>query len=244
MGDDAWFRFVSISYFVAASLAAICTIISIIAGVAQYRISNKISDEKDRALAEYKVQSETKLALVNNEAAAANKRAGEADQKAAELNRETAVLNNKAAHLEADNLRLKQQLTWRELDKQQIDALVAALRKSPTIKVALVSILGDPEGDNYLEQFAQVFRQANLDIDNYTFQSAFTPRIPIGLSILINPDDRGNQSVIDMAIVLGNALESAEIANPRKLNWGPIVPRGHVAIVIGAKPSFGQHVEN
>ncbi|CAH2789706.1 MAG: hypothetical protein CPDRYMAC_3201 [uncultured Paraburkholderia sp.] len=59
---------------------------------AQYRISNKISDDKDRALAEYKTQAEKKLAAVNNEAAAANKRAAEADQKAAELNRETAEL--------------------------------------------------------------------------------------------------------------------------------------------------------
>jgi hypothetical protein len=123
-------------------------------------------------------------------------------------------------------------------------ALVGALRKSPPIKVALVSIMNDAEGDNYLNQFAEAFRQAKLDIDNFTFQAAFTAPMPVGLSVCINPEDRGNQSVINMANILGNALEAAKIANPRKLNWGPSVPRGHVGIIIGAKPSFGQSKQN
>jgi hypothetical protein len=223
MSDDEWFRFVSISYFIAASAAAICTVVSIVFGVAQYRISNKISDDKDRALAEYKVQAETKLAAVNHE---------------------TAVLNKHTAQMEADNLRLKQELAWRELSKQQIEAMVAALKASPPIKVALVSILGDAEGDNYLNQLQDVFRQANLDIDNFTFQSVFTPTVPVGLAVFINPADRGDQAVLQEATILGNALDTAKIANPTTLNYAPVVPRGHVAIVVGAKPSLGKNVQN
>ncbi|WP_124700391.1 hypothetical protein [Burkholderia cenocepacia] len=216
MSDDAWFRFVSIVYFTAASLAAICTIISIVAGVAQYRVSNKMSDAKD-----------TELAAVRKQAATAN-------EKAAELNKKTALL-------EADNLRLKGQLTWRELDKQQVNALMGALQKEPDLKVALVSIIGDVEGGNYLEQFEDVFREAKLDIDNFTFQSVFSKSIS-GLWVGINPDDRGDASVLRMANVLGNALQAAKIADPRQLIFAPVVPRGHVAVIIGAKPSFAQRM--
>ncbi|MDF0500883.1 hypothetical protein POK33_09080 [Burkholderia cenocepacia] len=225
MNDDAWFRFVSIVYFTAASLAAICTIVSIVAGVAQYRVSNRISDAKDR-----------ELAAVNQQAAVANEKAAVANEKAADLNKKTALL-------EADNLRMKQQLTWRELDKHQVAALMGALQKAPDLKVALVSMMGDAEGDNYLEQFADVFRQSKPDIDNFTFQSVFTKSIS-GLLVGINPDDRGDASVIRMANVLGNALEAAKIADPRQLIFAPVVPRGHVAIVIGAKPSFAHRPQH
>ncbi|CAH2789698.1 MAG: unnamed protein product [uncultured Paraburkholderia sp.] len=88
--------------------------------------------------------------------------------------------------------------------------------------------MGDAEGDNYLEQFAKVFRQANLEIDNFTFQSIFTSHSPIGLWVSINPDDIGDQSVPHMANVLGNALEHAKNADPHKLLYAPVVPRGQL----------------
>lgn len=238
MSDDAWLRIVSISYFIAASLAAIFTILSIAAGVMQYRISNKISDDKDRALAEYKQQSDEKLASANSKAAEANKAAAKANVEAADANTKAAELNNQTARLEADNLRMKKQMAWRDIEPKQRDAIVGALKKYVGSKVAMMSIIGDTEGRNYADQFAEEFKAAGWDV-NDSAQGAFSGN-PVGVIIAISPQDKNDPSVALAVEALSDVLFELKIVPDRTIALKNDAPRGRIVLIVGAKPPMGR----
>ncbi|MBB3259640.1 hypothetical protein F4827_004515 [Paraburkholderia bannensis] len=238
MSDDAWLRFVSISYFVAASLAAIFTIVSIAAGVLQYRISNKISDDKDRALAVYQRESGEKLADANTKAAVANKSAANAQLEAANANEKAAVLANQTAHIEAENLRLKRQIAWRAIEPEQDRIIVSRLKKYAGAKLLIMSIIGDSEGLNYASQVAAEMRAAGWNVAGVN-QGVFTGN-PVGLVVAIHPDDRGEAAVASAAVGMVEAFVDARLMPARVIESKGDAERGTIYLIVGAKPPIAR----
>lgn len=235
MNDDTWFRVVSVSYFVAASL-------SIFAGVAQYRVSNRISDRKDAELAQYKVEATAKLADAQKQAAIANQQAANANREAALANKAAAELNEKAAKLEADNLRLKKQLAWRSIDSRQRTAIVNEISGVPGVPATLVSIMGDSEGRNYANQFADILRASGWNLsENDISQAVFAGNPPVGVIVWTNPADRDNPSISNALHALVSVLNQEKIMPELIVRVSPEAPRGRVKLVIGAKPPFQEH---
>lgn len=221
MSDDVWFRVVSFTYFSAASL-------SILAGVAQYMIGNRISDRKDAELAQYKVEAASKLVDAQKQAALANKAAAE--------------LNEKAANLESDNLKLKKQLAWRTLNSNQKMEIVNKLRLLQGVDAALTSVMGDAEGLNYASQFVEIIRASGWSLpDTNVIQAAFVGSPPVGVEICINQADRGDQRINNILNALVSILFQEGIISERRVQTRPDVPQGRVQLMIGVKPPFGTH---
>ena len=132
------------------------------------------SQQRNQAIeyAKYKKDADLKIAESNasaevakrdasnaNKAAEVAKRdATNAHKEAAVANKAAAQLKEKAAKLEADNLRLKQQLSWRTIDSDQRATITNKLRIISGVDVELVSVVGDAEGLNYANQIADVIK--------------------------------------------------------------------------------------
>jgi hypothetical protein len=230
LNDDAWLRLVSTTYFWAVSIAALATAVSIVAGIAQYRLSNSISAEKDRALEQYQSDAGIKIA-------AANEQAKEADKKAAEANKQAAKLDNETALLKAENLRLQAQLAWRTLNQPQQGAILKVLEGLPGRKVSILSVMGDAEGKTYASQFAERFRAGGWDITpNDISQGAFAGAPPVGIMVGVNPADDNDTDVVSSAEALVDVLFKLKIIDRRAAYHREDVPRGRVLLIVGVKP--------
>jgi hypothetical protein len=236
LNDEAWLRLVSTTYFWAVSIAALATAVSIVAGIAQYRLGNSISAGKDRALAQYQSEAGVKIA-------AANEKAKEADGKAAEANVQAAKLNNETALLRADNLRLQTQLAWRILNRRQQADILNALGRFSGRRVSVLSVFGDAEGKTYASQFAELFRSAGWDITPHDiYQAGFAGPPPVAVTVGVNPADDNDPNVISSAKALVDVLFELKIVDQRAAHHRDDVPRGRVLLIVGVKPPLSpQH---
>ncbi|MCA8430015.1 hypothetical protein [Burkholderia seminalis] len=230
MNDDTWFRVVSVTYFAAASL-------SILAGVAQYRVSNRISDKKDAELAQYKVEAEAKIADANKKAALANQEAANAIREAAVANKAAAELNEKAIVLEAENLRVKKQLEWRAIDSEQRQNIIKKFRARPGVEVELGSVMGDAEGLSYASQFADAIISSGWSLpDGGAKQMAFGGSAPVGVQVWANQADEDNPKIRGILDLIVSTLFDGKIIPERRVEGRPDVQQGKVLIMIGVKP--------
>ncbi|WP_419689162.1 hypothetical protein ACN22W_20245 [Burkholderia theae] len=233
LGDEGWYRIVSIVYFIAVIFAAAATAISIVAGIAQYKLGNRISDKKDREFSEYKAQEEVKVALANERASTANKQAADANKTVAEANEKIASLNNQTKKLEEVNLRLKEQLSWREIDPGKRDRMINVLKKYPGTRVAVKYTMGDAESDNYVSQISDIFKMAGWSVD--VSQALFQERPPFGVVVAINANDVANMGI------RGPADALLDILYREKLSIGGVgeksdkIPQGELTVIVGIK---------
>ncbi len=232
LGDDGWYRIVSVTYFIAVTVAAVATGISIAAGIAQYKIGNKISDKKDRDFAQYKAQEEVKVAQANERSSVANQRVSEAGEK-------IALLNVQAKKMEAENLRLKAHISWREIDgKQKID-LVNILKRYPGTKVAVQYSLNDAESENYSSQFSEVFKNSGWVVVD-TYQVVFRPRPPFGIVVAINANDIANPAIRGPSDALLDYLYREKLSPSWTGEKSDKIPQGEVRVVVGVKRPLNQ----
>ncbi|WP_124485554.1 MULTISPECIES: hypothetical protein [unclassified Burkholderia] len=234
LGDEGWFRIVSVVYFIAVTIAAIATGISIAAGIAQYKIGNRISDKKDREFSEYKAQEEVKVANANERASTANKQAAEASKRVAEANEKIALLNNQTEQLSAENLHLKLQLSWREIDGKQQRELIDVLRKFPGTRVSMQYSMNDAESENYVSQFSKIFKDAGwVVVDSY--QVVFRERPPFGIVVAISSSDIANSKMRGPADALLDYLYREKLSLSWRGEKSDKIPPGEVRVIVGVK---------
>lgn len=59
------------AYFIAAAIAALATVMTVVVGFAQHSLSARISENEDRAFAEFRLTSETRVKELESETAVA-----------------------------------------------------------------------------------------------------------------------------------------------------------------------------
>ncbi|WP_159086564.1 hypothetical protein [Burkholderia sp. LA-2-3-30-S1-D2] len=239
LGDEGWFRIVSIAYFIAVTIAAVATGVSIAAGIAQYKLGNRISDRKDREFSEYKAREELKVAQANERASMADQKAAEANKRVADANEKIAVLNNQTKKLDVENLRLKLQLSWREIDEKHKNELIDILRKFPGTRVSIQYSMNDAESENYSSQFSDLFKKSGwVVVDSY--QVVFREKPPFGMVVAINSSDVANSKIRAPA----DALLDYLYRNKLSVSWGgeksEKIPRGEVRVIVGVKRPLGR----
>jgi hypothetical protein len=73
------------AYFIAAATAALATVITVVVGFAQHSLNARISENKDRALAEFRLTSETRVKELESETAVAKLEGEKANERAKNL---------------------------------------------------------------------------------------------------------------------------------------------------------------
>lgn len=165
--------------------------------------------------------------IYTNELISNNKTKAEVAQKEAEKAKEhTAKLFLEAEQARLEQQRLKAQLAWRRLNKEQIIILQNNLNNQLNDKVWLTFVGDDPESRLYREDFNNVFSSLNIPTK---FFSGYT--MAVGLRIL-GADSESKSVVIDAFKKAGIPFD---IAIESKFNYD----KG-VEILVGSKPPVFQ----
>lgn len=174
MGPERWLVWADRAYFGMAIIAAVATALTVVAGIWQYRLNARISDGKDRQLAEY--QSDAGLRI-----ASANVQAEKARQLAAEAQAATAK-----ATLATEELR--KQTTGRTMPDDQIQEIASALRGTG-VHLRIECPFGDAEAAVYAAQINIMLTAAGVDTGkvNLRYDGMF-----FGIA-LTGPDDTYTQ---------------------------------------------------
>jgi hypothetical protein len=120
-------------------------VVAAISTFAIYQLSGKVTQEKDRQLTEFRLQSEKEIAHARSEAAQAAERAAEATKDA-----ETARLEQE---------RIKSRLAWRVIPQDRQRIIIEALSQSPG-HVVIQYAAGDVEAMNLGINIAKMFEAA------------------------------------------------------------------------------------
>jgi hypothetical protein len=128
--------------------------------------------------------------------AALNTEAGQARQRAGNLEERSAGLENEAAQARLEQERLKAQLAWRRITREQHDSLVAALRNSPTN--LRLSHPDDPEASLSASEIEKSLVDAGWMVSNST--GFWTPQPSVG--IFVGPES--DKEPHPLARALGN----------------------------------------
>ncbi len=231
MSDEGLLDWVNRIYYVAGAFAAFFTVVTIVSGYMQFKLNERISEKKDRALAQYQSDAGVQIAVANEKAREAGKNAADAALRAAQLDRET-------ARLTAENLRLQSQLMWRALSHRQTSTIRAAVAPFQGQHVQIVSVMGDADGKQYGQQFAQIFRDAGWQCsDSDVLQAAFK-QAPIGVSVNLNPSDIDPNAEMPAAVSLVTALAGSQIIQGMQVVRNPEVPPKVIRIIVGVKEPF------
>jgi hypothetical protein len=72
---EGWLNWADRTYYVAAAIAAIFTVVTVVVGFAQHSLNARISENRDRTFAEFRLASETRVKELEAQAADARERA-------------------------------------------------------------------------------------------------------------------------------------------------------------------------
>jgi hypothetical protein len=182
----------------------------------------KVDAAKDLEAA--KTESDAKIAVARAESAAAIEKAqadiAKAVTQTAKANERAAALEKEAANARAEQERLKAQLAWRRLTKEQHDFLVAALRPHAT-KLDL-SHPDDSEAALLASEIEQTLKEAGWTVSNST--GFWAPKPPIGIIV-------GQQSDT-IPHPLAKALADAGF----QIIIEPGLPADQLKLIVGVKP--------
>ena len=203
MSDEGLLDWVNRIYYVAGAIAAFFTVVTIVSGYMQFKLNERIS-EKIGSLAQYQSDAGVQIAVANEKAKEAGRNAADAALRAAQLDRET-------ARLTAENLRLQSQLMWRTLSHREASTIRAAVAPFQGQQVQIVSVMGDADGKQYGQQFAQIFRDAGWQCSDSDVMQAAFKQAPIGVSVNLNPSDIDPNAEMPAAVSLVTALADSHI---------------------------------
>jgi hypothetical protein len=110
---EDWLVWADRAYFGAAIAAAVLTAITVVAGIAQNRLNARISENRDRAFAEFRIVSETRARELEKETVAAKSEGEKANERAKSLEAQAADTRERAAIIE-ERLLSERRLTARE----------------------------------------------------------------------------------------------------------------------------------
>jgi hypothetical protein len=120
-----------------------------------YKISGVVQADADRRIAE----AGATAATANAEAAKAKEAAAKAHERAAGLEKE-------AAEARVEQERIRAEIAWRRLSKEQYDSIVAGL-KGQTFEVWVGTVGDNPEAEGYWEDIVRTLKDAGLDVTSH-----------------------------------------------------------------------------
>jgi septum formation topological specificity factor MinE len=111
-----------------------------------------------------------------------NAKLEDANVNAAQANERAASLEKDAAEARLETQRLKAQIAWRRLSKQQSDILVATLKNKP-MKVCLEWVDNDPESVQFSDDIYKALETAGIELSVFHgYERAVGFGISLGLS--------------------------------------------------------------
>ena len=199
MGPEAWLPWADKAYFGTAIIAAVAIALNVVAGIAQNRLNARISQNKDRAFAEFRLSSENRAKELQQQTAAAQAESQRAGEAAAKAQERAAQLEKEAAEARLETEKIKQAVTWRTIPAQVAATLENALTAHPgSVNIRYTD--GDPESLVLAIQFSRIFSKANWRVASAALK---LPGVIFGLDL---PPDSSSD-----AQNLRNAFQAARI---------------------------------
>jgi hypothetical protein len=216
MGAQGWLVWADRAYFGFAIIAAIATGITIVAGIAQNRLSARISNQKDRNLKAYQIAADLKIASADKAAAEANEATAKANLKIANLLRQ-----DEPRHFPEDE---KTALLLESFGKQNFSVYFASL-DADTQSLALEMWL-NLTGEWY-----------NMDVPKPLPIRASFNFWSVGVTVVINSEEPKNSRVTAAANALAKILYAHGLAMTSVAGDFPgLAPIGSIAVIVGEKP--------
>lgn len=174
-----------------------------------YRVADRVQVESDQRIAE----AQADAAKANEHAKALEKAVAEANSRG-----EEAKANAERANLEQE--RIRQQLAWRRLTREQHDSIAAAVRRFSLNAPLNVEVpLGDVEAAVFAADLVRTFRDGGLPVDDPVANNWMTP--PFGI-IVRHPGAHPHGLAV--------AIASAGIQTVAEVNSSALT------LVVGSKP--------
>ena len=212
MSDEGLLDWVNRIYYVAGAIAAFFTVVTIVSGYMQFKLNERIS-EKDRRLRSTSPMPVCKSLLRMRRQ---RRRAGMLQTLHCAPRSST-----ETARLTAENLRLQSQLMWRTLSHREASTIRAAVAPFQGQQVQIVSVMGDADGKQYGQQFAQIFRDAGWQCSDSDVMQAAFKQAPIGVSVNLNPSDIDPNAEMPAAVSLVTALADSHIIQGMRVVRNP-----------------------
>lgn len=125
----------------------------------------------------------------------------------------------------------------RRLNVAEQTELLAARSPFPGQKIIFGSVTGDSDGEQFRQDFVDIFSRAGWAFDKRTdVIRAVYQTAPIGVKVTINQNDAQIGRVSNAAAALVNALDRTGITSGHMLFVEPTVPLGERKFIVGVKP--------
>ena len=144
-----------------AGWANIALIASLVGGVIATVLIVWMGNVKEAYWDAARDASAERIAALSTQATEARAEIARSNAEVAKANENTATLQKEAEEARAEQQRLKQQIAWRRISKQQHDALVSAL-KGKKIDFFLSFVDADPESALFRDDIDRTMKDAGL----------------------------------------------------------------------------------
>jgi hypothetical protein len=160
---------------------------------------------------------------------------------AAQAQQNQNALQNQLAEANRKTAELEQQQAPRRLSEAQKQTLITALSPYRGQKISLLTILGDAECKQFLQDFMDVLDAAGWDHNggNGILYSMFQGNDPVGVAVLVSEQEAAAKRGPPGVMPLIENLAAFDIVPPKRIFSNPTVAVGEIKLVIGKKPITG-----
>jgi hypothetical protein len=171
-------------------------------------------------------EARAELGTAQADIAKADAKIAEANAVSAKANERAAALENDAAQARAEQERLKSQLAWRRLTKEQFDIIAASVRGANLdAPLDVVAPVGDVEAATFAAEIIRALKAGGLAVQGDAASAAiYMPLPPTGVIV-------GQPGMAQIGHPIAQALANARIQVGVELNAPAL------KLVIGTKPS-------
>jgi hypothetical protein len=216
---NRWFDISWYGLIVAGAITALAAFATVVFLFLQFWSSGVRERHTEWRTSTLELETETAKAALGK----ANAEIANANATAAAANERAAALEKEAAQARAEQERLKVQLAWRRITKEQHDNLVLILRPH---KMAIRAryVAPDPEASQFAKEIIQTLKDAGAIVQEFLELKA---PFPLGVIVGKTADGRSD--------LLASAFQGAGIATT--IGESPLNnPKNEVDIFIGSKP--------
>jgi hypothetical protein len=232
-GLVAWKTVADNVFLWALAVAGIAAIVVFVCTFLSMRWGDEITDLKDRnsarEIAKARADGIAEGTKAGTAAFNAGERAGQAqadvDAAKVEIAKQAAI----AAKANLDTEKLRSQLAWRELSKEQSERILAEASRAPG-KVNLEYTDGDPEALGFAQQLADIFKRAGWPV---AMASSKLNNVVVRGFVIEAPIDADKQRVLAALSVAG--ITPAVQSLPHLMTSGNSIP-GAPILMVGSKP--------
>ena len=162
------------------------------------------------------------------------------DSDVAEARRKTEVdeLQKQLGEAAQKLTNLQKGATHRSLLPEQKLRLIEALKPFAGQKVTVAAVMGSDDGLAFANDFMEVFRAAQWDIDpGSPTQAMYGNKTPVGLEPTMNQGEAEANRVPNSFVKLIETLAALNLAPPRAAFVNPEVEIGRIEMRIGVRPA-------